>query len=850
MKTLQPNFAGGIMSDGMLARSDLTKYQVGVRDAVNVIIRQQGGLTNRPGTAMVAGVDITGGGAPPTLIPFQFSADEAHMLEFHSGKFRVLLDGAYVLDGTVKDRTLTAISNASDPEWAVDTSGFAVGDLVYVTAPADNPISGQVALVTAVVGGGLKLRMASGKPLDTSAGVPGVANAKLSKVYSGDHPYAAADAAEVRYAQDADYLYMVHRDYPPFRLRRLGHANWVGENITFAPGIDRPFSTTVSRPVSAPSGVDPVFTSNAHGLSVGDVVVLQDAGGSSYSGRVFVVRQVVDANQVKLRLFEFGLPDTSGSAALSSTATLRVNAAGIIPGAGNYNENAVVESYKVAAATPAGEEGPASPTVTAFIDLTYRGNRVVVTWEPMPGAKRYVVYRESGGAYGYIGATENTYFVDDNIAPDTSQGPQEPRNPFDGAGNYPGVVAFHEQRLFMGGTKNDPQLVEGSQTANPLNFNVSYPPRDSDSLTFRPKHKQINAIRALVSSTALMVLTSGGEWALSGGGNEQQPLSPNNLFLRPVSYWGSADIEPALIGDVLILLQRGGKIARDYRLGGESPSDLTIMAADLLRDATIADWAYSQTPYSVLWVVLTNGDLLSMTYNAEHDIWGWTRHQIGGGGKVLQVATLLEGAEDVLYLVVERTRDGGGRYVVTERLTGRWDNEETRGEYLDGVRTITFQNPTNTATGLLSLAGETVTALIDGNVYHGVAVDKYGNASIGERVGSHWVVGLPYTAAVETLPVESESRDAGSSVGALRRATKVSLLVERTRGVWAGDAVTRMEQVKEWTDTGGQTLPLRTTAITVSIMGDWQTRPTIRVEQRDPLPFTLLAVAPDWEMGG
>lgn len=838
MKNLQPNFAGGILSEGMYARGDLVKYQVGVADAVNCTIRQQGGLANRPGFVEV-GMDITGGGEPPTLVPFQFSADEAYVLEFHTGVFRVLLNGAYVLDTTTLDRPITALAVGADPVWDFDTTGLTVGDVVYITGPDTNWLHTKLAVVSAITGGGARLTMESGAPLDTTAGAPDIVGLEVSRVYTGQHPYTAAEMPDVRYAQDADYLYMAHKLHPPHRLRRVGHDNWTSEPVPFGPGIGIPFAGEVLIPTTNASGTGPLHTTaTPHGLTVGDVLVRA-------------------TNEQALRVYEVPSPTTfrvrtldNQPYSIGANAEFRRNDVGRDPpsgeGSGAWLDNAVIEKYRVAAMTESGEEGPATDPVDVMIDLTFRGSRAVVTWVPMEGAKRYVVYRETGGEFGYIGATEGTFFIDNNIAPDMSQTPQTPRNPFDGPGRYPGVVAFHEQRLFYAATLDDPQVVEGSQTANPLNFSTSFPARDSDALTFRPKHKHVNEVRALVSSSSLMLMTSGGEWALSGG-DDGRPLTPNNLYLRPVSYWGSASVEPALIGDVMVMVQRGGRIARDYRVGGDRPTDLTVMASDLFRDATITGWTYCQTPGSVLWVALSSGELVSLTYNAEHDIWGWTRHALGGGGAVRRVASILEGAEDALYAVVER-----GGLIKTERLTSRYDRDAVNGIYLDAARAITYAAPVNTAHGFLHLAGHTVTALVDGNVYHNLLVGPQGEISIGERQGRHWIAGHPYVTHVRTLPFETETREDGSTVGARRRASAAAVMTERTRGLWVGDVPERMVQSKEWAIMGDDvtSIPLKTQVQNVDFLGDWGLRPEIIVEQRDPLPFTLLGVAPEWHLGG
>ena len=89
-------------------------------------------------------------------------------------------------------------------------------------------------------------------------------------------------------------------------------------------------------------------------------------------------------------------------------------------------------------------------------------------------------------------------------------------------------------------------------------------------------------------------------------------------------------------------------------------------------------------------------------------------------------------------------------------------------------------------------------------------------------------------------------------MGARRRASAAAVMTERTRGLWVGDAPERMVQSKEWAVMGDDvtSIPLKTQVQTVDFLGDWGLRPSVIVEQRDPLPFTLLGVAPEWHLGG
>lgn len=59
-------------------------------------------------------------------------------------------------------------------------------------------------------------------------------------------PYLEADLSDLRYVQSADVLTIVHPNYAPRELRRLGATNWVLQTINFNPAISPPAAPTVT----------------------------------------------------------------------------------------------------------------------------------------------------------------------------------------------------------------------------------------------------------------------------------------------------------------------------------------------------------------------------------------------------------------------------------------------------------------------------------------------------------------------------------------------------------------------------------------------------------------------------
>lgn len=75
-----------------------------------------------------------------------------------------------------------------------------------------------------------------GATLESSPGVP----------YEIISPYAEADLFSIHYVQSADVLTLVHPNYPPKELRRLGTLNWTLTDVSFAPSISAPAAPAVT----------------------------------------------------------------------------------------------------------------------------------------------------------------------------------------------------------------------------------------------------------------------------------------------------------------------------------------------------------------------------------------------------------------------------------------------------------------------------------------------------------------------------------------------------------------------------------------------------------------------------
>lgn len=97
VSSIQTNFTGGEISPVMLAREDFEKYYNSCKTLRNFIPFPQGGIMKRPGT-VYAGEAKTEG-RKVRLVPFEFSTEQAYVLEFGHEYIRYWKNGGQILGG-------------------------------------------------------------------------------------------------------------------------------------------------------------------------------------------------------------------------------------------------------------------------------------------------------------------------------------------------------------------------------------------------------------------------------------------------------------------------------------------------------------------------------------------------------------------------------------------------------------------------------------------------------------------------------------------------------------------------------------------------------------------------------
>lgn len=293
----------------------------------------------------------------------------------------------------------------------------------------------------------------------------------------------------------------------------------------------------------------------------------------------------------------------------------------------------------------------------------------------------------------------NDVYSEDNPATDTtnwvalSSTPNP--NPFDGAGDYPAAVGYFQDRLIFAGTKNSNSSIWGSATGYYTLFLLG--PSDQDAWQYSLLSDRSDKIQWIASKNMLIIGTTGSEWIMGGG---EAGITPRSVVADRRTTFGSANIQGVLINENVLFVQKGARKIREYfyrnELQAYRAADLTFWS-DHITGTGIRELAFSSDPDPILWVLRTDGVLLSLTYEKATETMGWARHVTDG--EIESIATIPAGTEDELWMTVKRTIDGSEtRYV--EYMAARYqDGLEDRhhvdaGTILDGGESFTLEAAT------------------------------------------------------------------------------------------------------------------------------------------------------------
>ena len=879
---MQSAFNGGEVSPDVWARTSYDKYDSSLKTMLNFYPRFCGGATNRAGTEFIA--EVKDSDTSTRLIPFQFSAEQAYIIEAGDKYFRYYKDGGQIINTS---------ANASD--WVTATS--------YT---ADTPIVSSSVVYRCI------LAHTSDDTNKPATGASWETYWVQSDVVETTNTYSEDDLSTVKTAQSADTLFLCHSSYKPKALTRSSHYNWSFSDYNFENG---PFRTT--------NITDTTITPSA---TTGDITLTASSSifTANHVGSLFQISHDVTGQVLNL---EYKATTTSSSIKCKGTWSIVTHGTwhGIVKIERSIDDGVTFEtlrSYSGDEDINVSESGTTDVLTYLRITYTHTSGTCYIDLNAYSYQSNGVV-KITGVTTGTSAtATVQTDLAFTTATTDWAMGAWNEEY------GYPSCCQFFQNRLAFAGSTKDPLTIWFSQIGDYPNFLVNYPIEDDDAITAPLVSSGVNLIRSMLSLGYMICFTGGGLWKV-GTGSESTALTPSTVRATQQDYIGASTLSPLAVNTQILCCNEMGTTVNGFGYNAVSDAyqgtDLGVLVGHLFRHHEIVDWAYAQAPDSVIWAVRDDGVLLSFSYLPEQKVWAWARHTTDGyfesvasipGDKYTEVWFIVKRKVNGVYKrYVERLADrnvstepedqhfvdsgltynnpkeiigatqaspvvltvvghgySAGDYIDISDMTGMTElngyrykvgtvtddtielldmDEDTN---IDGTEYSEYEDSgytrkcVQTVSGLDHLEGKTVSILADGSVDTPQEVVD-GSITLTD-LASRIHIGLGYTCEMETLNIDYPLTD-GTAQGRIKRIANVTVRLEDTAGGSIGiNGSDNLQTIKfALGDVWSKAPDLYTGDKSLNPISSWSADARITIQQTDPLPITVLAIMAEVQIG-
>jgi hypothetical protein len=841
-----PAFSGGEIAPSLHSRVDLSKYGTALKTAKNFIIHRHGSASNRPGTEFIA--EVKDSTKKVRLVPFEYSTEQAYILEFGNYYIRFY-----------KDEGQIAIS--SPDAWSGSTA-YVVDDYV--------------------VEGGTNYRCILAH---TNQQPPNATYWVAQDIYEITTPYTEADLPELKFAQSADVLYIVHPDHAPQELSRMDHDDWTLTDYAFENGpfmlsnidednrmilgilwdasteyvegnyvvndniIYRCLATTTNNEPPNVTYWNPIDSADQGDVEVGhtgDVAEYRlfaekDTFNADMVGALIRLRtnrpgQTVEAsfnaNQTYWSGFKYSYHDLGDYELWIGKYAREVKIYTIWNNSTTYNVGDVVLMAQVfhgpayvcnvsnSNTSPLSGQNTSLETDTLYCKegntwrIQTKGTWVgeIAIMKSYDNGLHWQLERKFAGdnyynanTFGIIdseallkvvctqytsgtievslsvdpfeieGIVEISEYVDAktvkvdslNTCPISSYIDDWAEGSWSDYRGWPSAITLYQDRLAFAKTVTEPQTEWLTKSGNYTDFGRSTPLVDSDGITINLTSKAVNGINNLIALSKILTLTTSSEWST---GNQDSPITPTSVSIKNEGSWGSSLVDPIIIGNRILFVQRQGTTIRDigyeFSSDGFVGGDISILASHLFEGLSVVAMAYQKEPDSIAWVAMDDGSWLSLTYMREQEVFAWSHHETEGD--VEDVAVISGTTYDELWMVVNRA---SGRYI--ELMKNRMESTDMVDQWFVDSG-LTWNNPL-TITGATQASPVVVTSVAHG-LSNGDLVDITEVLGMTELNGNRYKVAAKTDDTISLTDPDDDSNIDGTaftaytSAGVLREA--------------------------------------------------------------------------------
>ncbi len=769
IKFVQTDFTVGELDPRMKARTDQPAYAAGCQKLRNALITSQGSVFRRPGT--LHWDELTGTTTHARVEPFVFNETQEYLFLFQIGKI--------VVYDVTSQTPISTINNYTDgsttPAIPIDANNIheftyaQQADTFIFTHESFNPIIVERVSSSSFTAKKLEFKKSSNVTQFTYTGNGGTVD--LYEIYQPYSKLASSDVT-IKPSSNVGDISLLASDsfFTSSMATNKESILWHGKEIeihtvlngTEANGIvkDRLEIELPLNPFRSTAGENTVeVTLVNHGFKAGDTLSLTGFAGepgliqrSGLNGN-FQIQRVIDDDHFMI-----------GSDTTINISQGAGNFGFFLPGGSTYN---VATGFSV-------------------------GTNAISAW---------AVYNSSHEVTGYTGTSANTdpngngsrdfggagvKITGANLPPSREWKEQS----FCSRNGYPRAITFHQNRLWFGGTTNQPDALFGSQSGDYYNFDVGNA-ADNDSVQTIVASNQLNEIYHIVSNKGLEILTSGGEFLVIQDAGT--PLTPTNIQIERMTGYGSTRTNPHICNGNTFYVQRNGRTVRDLErvsAGAFAPRDVSIRSSHLINTPIdICSFGGSDTrPEEYIFFVNTDGTVAVCHTVLSESILGWVLWDASGqtastDGHLDRVMSMCAVNENIFWVT---DRNG---VISLEKFTNFDEIDSTNECHLDGAVAVQVASDQTISNIPAHFYNKAVHVIKDDGSYRGTqTVSGTGtlDASLlnlkyevidGVIHQDRAYIGYSYFMNLETMPVDYQY-PGYELTGKMRRITRVKVETE------------------------------------------------------------------------
>jgi hypothetical protein len=795
------------------------------------MVQRHGGVTNRPGTGFVA--EVNDSSKAVNLIPFVFNPSQTYVLEFGDIYMRVHQDGA-LLTETAKN--IVSITNADPCVIEVTGHGYTTGDEIAAASIGGmTELNGRNFKIVTAGANFFELKYMDGTDVDSTLFGVYTSGGTTSKVYEIVTPYLEADLAELQYVQSADVVTIVHPNYAPRDLSRTGHIIWSLDVIVFGASLDAPANLT------------------------------SDAPGAGHNYKVTAVSSETSEESLPSVLEE----------ATTRTSTLTWDA---VAGADYYEVYYEVNGVYGWIGTAATE---------TFTDVTYAedlGNSPPEDRQPFTGAGNY--------------PSAVTFYQQRLLFANSDNFPERVWTSKTGLRkNFMVSIPLQDDDAItftiVGKQVNEVQHLLDIGSLVALTTSSVYNPKGDAGGTLTPT--EVNPVRQTGAGSASQIPIEVGDSALyvqargsvirdvlftferEGYSGNEVTIFANHLFDKyTIVDWAYQEIPHSIIwvvrSDGALL---GLTYVREHQVIGwhrhdtdglvenvcvvpEGTEDALYLTIKRTVDGKTVRYIERMATRQIVDIEDSIFMDSTLSYDGTHT--GATTMTLSGGvgwtydeDLTLTASASFFASSDVGDAIFLTGSDGTLIRCTIKAYTSPTvvtvNPHKTVPASMQAVAISSWGKAVDTISGLWHLEGKQISVFADGFVVANPNNDAYDVLTVADgsvTLDKPYLVihaGLPITADIQTLNIDFPGVSSVSDKK--KNISKVTSLVEDTRGLWVGPDFDSLKEFKLRSDEGyDDPVDLATDAIDLNINAEWKSSGSIVMRQIDPVPATILTVVP------